>query len=60
MVAKIDVDALKIYKQIKKQMRLKIGKKSKTASHNSKFTDSYQKRLKTLCTYYFIVDCRQQ
>ena len=38
-------------------MRLKIGKKSKTASHHSKFTDSYQKRVNTLCTYYFIVDC---
>ena len=38
-------------------MRLKIGKKLKTASHNSKFTDSYQKRVNTLCTYYFIVDC---
>ena len=38
-------------------MRLKIGKKLKTASHNSKFTDSYQTRVNTLCTYYFIVDC---
>ena len=38
-------------------MRLKIGKKLKTASHNSKLTDSYQKRVNTLCTYYFIVDC---
>ena len=38
-------------------MRLKIGKKLKTASYNSKFTDSYQKRVNTLCTYYFIVDC---
>ena len=38
-------------------MRLKIGKKLKTASHNSKFTGSYQKRVNTLCTYYFIVDC---
>ena len=37
-------------------MRLKIGKKLKTASHNSKFTDSYQTRVNTLCTYYFIVD----
>ena len=26
-------------------MRLKIGKKLKTASHNSKFTDSYKKRV---------------
>ena len=38
-------------------MRLKIGKKLKTASPNSKFTGSYQKRVNTLCTYYFIVDC---
>ena len=38
-------------------MRLKIGKKLKTASHNSKFTGSYQKRVNTLRTYYFIVDC---
>ena len=38
-------------------MRLKIGKKLKTASHNSKFSDSYQTRVNTLCTYYFIVDC---
>ena len=38
-------------------MRLKIGKKLKTASHNSKFTNSYQKRVNTLYTYYFIVDC---
>ena len=38
-------------------MRLKIGKKLETASQNSKFTDSYQKRVNTLCTYHFIVDC---
>ena len=33
--------------------------KLKIASHNSKFTDSYQTRVNrpTLCTYYFIVDC---
>ena len=37
-------------------MRLKIGKKLKTASHKSKFTDSYQTRVNTLCTYYLIVD----
>ena len=60
MFAKTDVDALRIYEQIKKQMRLKIGKKLKTASHNSKFTNSYQKRVNTFYTYYFIVDCRQQ
>ena len=38
-------------------MKLKIGKKLKTTSHNSKFTGSYQKRVNTLSTYYFIVDC---
>ena len=38
-------------------MRLKIDKKLKTASHNSKFTASSQTRVNTLCTYYFIVDC---
>ena len=38
-------------------MRPKIGKKLKTAGHNSKLTDSYQTRVNTLCTYYFIVDC---
>ena len=38
-------------------MRLKIGKILKTASHNSKFTDSYQTRVNILYTYYFIVDC---
>ena len=60
MVVKIDVDALKIEEQIKKQMRLKIGKKLTTANHNSKFTYSYKKRLNTLykLTYYFIVYCR--
>ena len=41
-------------------MRVKIGKKLKTASRNLKFTDSYQKRVNTLCTYYFNFDCRQQ
>ena len=35
----------------------KIGKKLKTAGHNPKFTDSYQTRVNTLCTYYLIVDC---
>ena len=44
----------KFKNKLKKQMRLKIGKKLKTASHNSKFTGSYQKRVNTLCTYYFI------
>ena len=44
----------KFKNKLRKQMRLKIGKKLKTASHNSKFTGSYQKRVNTLCTYYFI------
>ena len=39
MVAKLDIDALKIKKK-QKQMRLKIGKKLKTACFNSKFTAS--------------------
>ena len=39
MAAKIDINALKIYKKNQKQMRLKIGKKLKTANCNSKFTD---------------------
>ena len=42
MVAKIDIDALKIYEQ----MTLKITKKLRTASLNSKFTEltgSYKK-----------------
>ena len=47
----------KFKEQMKRQMRLKIGKKLKRASHNLKFTDSYQKRVNTLCTYHFIVDC---
>ena len=41
-------------------MRPKIGKKLKIAGHNSKFTDSYQTRVNTLCTYYFIVQSRSQ
>ena len=42
-------------------MWLKLGKKSRTASHNSKFTDSYKKRvnikkiIKIDYAYYFIV-----
>ena len=43
MVAKIDVDAVKLYEQNWKQMMLKIGKKLKTTSHNSKFTGSFKK-----------------
>ena len=39
MVAKIDIDALKVKKN-QEQMRLKIGKKLKTASLNSRFTSS--------------------
>ena len=39
MVATIDIDAIKFLK-IKKKMRLKIGKKLKTTSLNSRFTGS--------------------
>ena len=38
MAAKIYIDALKILTN--QEMRLKIGKKLKTASLNSRFTDS--------------------
>ena len=47
MVAKIDFDTLKILRTNKKQKRLKLGKKLRRASHNSKFTDSYKKRVNT-------------
>ena len=40
MVAIIDIDASKILEQI---TRLKIGKKLRTTSLNSKFTSSYKK-----------------
>ena len=40
MIAKIDIDALKI----KEQMRLKAGKRLRIVSLNSKFTDSYKRR----------------
>ena len=36
-------------------MRLKIGTKLRTASHNSKFTRSYKQR-EWIYAYYFIVD----
>ena len=36
-------------------MRLKIGKKLKTASHNSKFSASYKKRLNALYKLAFIL-----
>ena len=40
MVANIDIDAFEILEQIENQMRLKISKKLRTDSHNTKFTDS--------------------
>ena len=40
MVAKIDIDALKIFLKIEEQTRLKIGKELKTASLNSTVTGS--------------------
>ena len=40
MVAKLGIDALKIYEQ----MRLKIGKNLRTASLNLKFSGSYKKK----------------
>ena len=43
MVVIIDIDALKIGEQVKNKMRLKIGKKLRTASLNSKFTGSNKK-----------------
>ena len=54
MVAKIDVDTPKIYEQIKKLMRLKIGKTLKTASHNLKFIDSYQKKKWMHCVHFLL------
>ena len=40
MPTKIDIDALKIFKNNQEQMRLNIGKKLQTASLNSRFTSS--------------------
>ena len=37
-------------------MKLKIGKKLRTASNIKKFTDSYKKRVGMLYTYHFIAD----
>ena len=42
LIAKIDIDALK-FKKNEEQMRLKIGKKLKTASLKSKVTGSEKK-----------------
>ena len=49
MVAMIDMDALKIFEQI----RLKIDKRLRTASLNSKFTGSYKKKCKSEFKVYF-------
>ena len=45
MVAKTDVDAPQNLRTNKKQMKLKIGKKVRTASLNLKFPRSYKKRV---------------
>ena len=47
MDAKIDIDALKL-KQ--KQMMLKIGKKLKTAGHNSRVTGSKKQQCTSSCS----------
>ena len=43
MVAKIDIDSLKIFFKNQKQIRLKIGKKLKTACLNSRVSGSKKK-----------------
>ena len=47
MPAKIDIDALKIFKN---QMRLNIGKKLKTASLDSRFTGSKKEDCTSTCS----------
>ena len=49
MPAKIDIDALKIFTN-QKQMRLNIGKKLKTASLNSRFTESKKEECTSSCS----------
>ena len=50
MPAKIDIDALKIFKN-QEQMRLNIGKKLKTASLNSRFTGCKKEKRIDLLTF---------
>ena len=49
MVAKIDIDALKLKKN-QEQMILKIGKKLKTASLNSRVTGSKKEECISTCS----------
>ena len=48
MAIKVDIDALKHVKN-QEQMRIKIGKKFKTASLNSKFNGSKNKKCTFTC-----------
>ena len=50
MAAEIDIDALKISKKSRK-MRLKIGKKLKTASLSSRFTGSEKEECTLTCSF---------
>ena len=49
MVAKTDIDAQKLKKH-QEQMRLKIGKKLKTASRNFRFTGSNKEQCSSTCS----------
>ena len=49
MAAKIDIDALKIFKN-QKQMRPKIGNNLKTPSLNSRFTGSKNEESTSTCS----------
>ena len=49
MVAKIDINALKLKKN-QEQMTLKIGKKSKTANLNSRFTGCKKEQCTSTCS----------
>ena len=50
MVVKIDIDALKIFFLNQEQMKLKIGKKLKTASLNFRVTGSKKKNCTSTCS----------
>ena len=56
MVAKININAFKIKKKKLKTNEAENWQKIRTASHNSKFSDSYKKRMNVFYAYYFIVD----
>ena len=51
MIAKIDIDAIKIFKRNQEQMRLKIGKNLKTASHYSIYTGSKKEKFFRLLNF---------